>query len=128
MLSRFGASDPTWFGAPVTKEEHEAQAGAAEGMLKRAAKIEAREVRRVGEGLEVSVVVSNASGHKFPTGYPSRRAFIHVVVTAPDEVARPSDIEALAARPTPAARKLFALTTAAPLTPVLVSRAEGRAP
>ena len=251
MLSRFGAADPSWFGAPVTKEEHESQARASERMLGAAARLETREVRRAGEGVEVVVAVANASGHKFPTGYPSRRAFIHVVVTAPDgrvvfesgktdtfgrlvtstgalaepktffphldvvdredlvqiyesvpvddrgrvahrpldcvryvkdnrllpvgfdrksqysayirpvgtdddpgwghedtvtykiakappgstvvaellfQVARPSDIEALAARPTPAARRLFAFTTAAPLTPVLVARAEARAP
>lgn len=250
-LSRFGASDPSWFGADVTKDEHEAQARSAEAMLRRAARLETREVRRAGEGLEVVVVVSNASGHKFPTGYPSRRAFLHVAVTAPDgsvvfesgrtdaygrlvsptgalvepktfhphldvvdredlvqiyesvpvdvqgkvahrpldalryakdnrllpvgfdrksrfsayvapvgtdadanwghedavtyriakappgstvvvellfQTARPSDIEVLAARPTPAARRLFDFAKAAPLTPVLVARTEARAP
>ena len=83
-LSRFGASDPSWFGANVTKEEHEAQARSAEAMLPRAATVEAREVRRSGDGIELVVGVANQSGHKFPTGYPSRRAFLHVLVTAPD--------------------------------------------
>lgn len=251
MLSRFGASDPSWFGANVTKEEHEAQARSIERMLRTAASVAVPDVRRVGEGLEIVVRVTNTSGHKFPTGYPSRRAFLHVTVTAPDgrvvfesgktdafgrlvtssgalaepskfaphldvidreelvqiyesvpvdakgnvahrpldamryvkdnrllpagfnrksrysafiapigtdkdpghgqqdtvtyriaeapagsaisaellyQVARPSDIEALAAKPTPAARRLFQFVSAAPPTPVLVSRAEARAP
>jgi len=36
--------------------------------------------RREGR-LVFDVVVANLTGHKFPTGYPSRRAWLHVVVT-----------------------------------------------
>jgi hypothetical protein len=39
-----------------------------------------------GDTLEVDVVVRNLTGHKFPTGYPSRRAWIHV--TAMDRQGR----------------------------------------
>jgi hypothetical protein len=39
-----------------------------------------------GDSLELDVVVRNLTGHKFPTGYPSRRAWIHV--TATDQLGR----------------------------------------
>jgi hypothetical protein len=39
-----------------------------------------------GDTLELDVVVRNLTGHKFPTGYPSRRAWIHV--TAMDRQGR----------------------------------------
>lgn len=33
-----------------------------------------------GENLLVSIKISNLAGHKFPTGFPSRRAWLHVTV------------------------------------------------
>ena len=38
-------------------------------------------VAREGDDLVFSVQVTNRSGHKFPTSYPSRRAWLHVTVT-----------------------------------------------
>lgn len=40
----------------------------------------ARAVRSGGR-LEIDIDVENLAGHKFPTAYPSRRAWLHVVVT-----------------------------------------------
>jgi hypothetical protein len=37
--------------------------------------------RRAGGSLELDVHVANIAGHKLPTAYPSRRAWLHVVVT-----------------------------------------------
>jgi mono/diheme cytochrome c family protein len=34
-----------------------------------------------GEVLTVPVAIASATGHKFPTGFPSRRAWLHVTVT-----------------------------------------------
>lgn len=43
-------------------------------------------LRRDGSGLEFSVAVTNLCGHKFPSGYPARRAWLHVQVRAGREV------------------------------------------
>lgn len=45
------------------------------------ASIETTAPRRSGTAIEFDVVVRNRTGHKFPTGYPSRRAWLHVTVT-----------------------------------------------
>lgn len=52
------------------------------------AKVTIGELRRDGDRLEVPIEVKNECGHKFPTGYPSRRAWLHVrVLDAKDRVA-----------------------------------------
>ena len=42
------------------------------------------QLRRDADRLRFEVVVQNKSGHKFPTAYPSRRAWLHVVVRGAD--------------------------------------------
>lgn len=251
FLSKLAASDPTWIGLPLQRADHDAQADASEAMIRSAATVAIGGAKRVGDGIELAITVTNTSGHKFPTAYPSRRAWLHVRVTAgsgevvyesgrndafgrlvgrgdvllepatfaphldvveredqvqiyesvpvdaagkvarrpldahhyakdnrllPDgfdrrnkwavftapigtdgdpgfgstdsvtyriarapagatievrllfQVARPSDLESLAEKPTPAARKLFDMTTAAPPLPVVVGVAKGTAP
>ncbi len=45
-----------------------------------AARVSVDKVERSGDTLTASVVVQNLTGHKLPTAYPSRRAWLHVVV------------------------------------------------
>jgi hypothetical protein len=39
----------------------------------------------VGDSLQIDVDVQNLAGHKFPTGFPSRRAWLHVTVRDLDQ-------------------------------------------
>lgn len=52
----------------------------AKSMLASAVSVAVSNLRWNGATLEFSVKVVNKTGHKFPTGYPSRRAFLHVTV------------------------------------------------
>jgi hypothetical protein len=82
FLSKLAASDPTWIGLPLQAADHEAQSAATEANLRTAATVAVGPVKRAADGIELGVVVTNLTGHKFPTGYPSRRAWLHVKVTA----------------------------------------------
>jgi hypothetical protein len=44
------------------------------------------EASRQGATLAVDVILTNRAGHKFPTGYPTRRAWLHLVVRSGSEV------------------------------------------
>lgn len=52
----------------------------AEFLKTQAAKVTLGPVEATGTGLAVNVHVENLGGHKLPTAYPSRRAWLHVMV------------------------------------------------
>lgn len=79
MLSLL-AAERDWVGSASTPEELTRGAQNAEAQLRRAATLTVEGAARMGDALTFNVRVSNTTGHRFPTGYPSRRAWLHVRV------------------------------------------------
>jgi hypothetical protein len=91
MLNRFRAE----LGVEALPAELEAAAQATVRQLRSTtASIGVANVARDAGTLRFDVTVDNLTGHKFPTGYPSRRAWLHVTVRAEGVV-----FESGAARP-----------------------------
>ncbi len=68
-------------GVAAQADELEASAQRTEQQLATlTAAVEVRNVRRADGRLDFDVAVQNKSGHKLPTAYPARRAWLHVVV------------------------------------------------
>lgn len=85
MLRRLaGAVD--WLGAGVTADELLAAADRTERFLARAATVRVARAAREGGELVIDVAVENHTGHKLPTGYPTRRVWLELVVRAGDAV------------------------------------------
>jgi hypothetical protein len=77
MLNRYR----TELGVTAPPHELEAAAMATERQLRSdTATLRISNARRTGSSGTFSVVIENLTGHKLPTGYPSRRAWLHVVV------------------------------------------------
>jgi hypothetical protein len=70
-----------WSNAGVPADELAASAARDEAHLQTAAKL-AITTARDGDTLVVTVRVTNQTGHKLPTGYPTRRMWLHVTAGA----------------------------------------------
>jgi hypothetical protein len=77
MLRDHGAE----LGVTADAVQFDATAARAAGQLGRAAALSVTEAARDGSTLTVRLLVRPATGHKFPTSFPSRRAWLHVTVT-----------------------------------------------
>jgi hypothetical protein len=68
----------------VVASPHEMEQSIArtvEHLQSRAATLQVQDARRTGGRLAFGVAVENLAGHKLPSAYPSRRAWLHVRVT-----------------------------------------------
>jgi hypothetical protein len=72
-----------WSGAGVPPDELAAAAARTDAALATSATLTTRDLRREGDTIVFVARVENEVGHKLPTGYPSRRLWLHVTATTP---------------------------------------------
>lgn len=85
-LLRLMADNEAWAQTGVPQADLERAIVNAESHLRTAARLTASEPARAGDRLSFRITVENLTGHKLPTGYPSRRMWLHVKVRAGDKV------------------------------------------
>ena len=77
MLNRFRAD----LGVEALPQELDAAAHATVRQLQSdSASVDITRAGRLADTLDIDVTVRNRTGHKFPTGYPSRRSWLHLIV------------------------------------------------
>jgi cytochrome c553 len=78
FMLRLMATYSDWVGSNIADEELLANAELSEEHLRKAASLEVVDATVQGDEAVVSVRIDNLAGHKLPTGYPTRRAWLHV--------------------------------------------------
>lgn len=68
-----------WTGSAVPASELAAAADRSEAHVAEAAQLDVSELGLEGDALRVAVTIENRTGHKLPTGYPTRRVWLHLV-------------------------------------------------
>jgi hypothetical protein len=71
-----------WSGAAIPASELTANATRTDAFLASSVALSVRDVRRDGDHVEITIRVENQIGHKLPSGYPSRRLWLHVTAQA----------------------------------------------
>lgn len=77
------ADNAAWTGTNVPQSTILESASADKKMLESAASLAFASATVENGSLLVDLAITNNSGHKLPTAYPSRRAFVHLVVKDP---------------------------------------------
>jgi hypothetical protein len=72
------ADNVDWVGIDVPAETIRTAADDSEASLRRAARLTVPVVERDGDVLRIVAEVENLTGHRFPTGFPTRRAWLRV--------------------------------------------------
>lgn len=85
-ILRLLADAVEWSGAQIPASEFIASAERDEEHLAGAARVAIVDAHREGAAIVATVRVENLTGHKLPTGYPSRRVWLHVVARAGGQV------------------------------------------
>jgi len=71
-------------GSSATEAEFDASIVASRALLSTAANLEVLPATLRDGTVRIPLRITNLTGHKLPTGYPARRAFLHVRVLGPD--------------------------------------------
>ena len=83
-MLRVAGDNTGWVGTGASQAQFEEQAQRTDALLAKAVRLDIQSASRTAGVATVLVHLTNTTGHKFPTGYPSRRAWLHVTMHGAD--------------------------------------------